>query len=104
MEGFRVTFFTQQSREHQGKSVACWIVDEAKKLGTRGATLFTGKAGFGHDGRFHSSNLFDLEDPPLQVVLILTPQECDKLFARIETEKLRVFYTKSLVEYGVTSE
>ncbi len=104
MEGYRVTFFTQQNREHQGVSLARWIVEEAKKLGFRGATLFSGKEGFGHDGRFHSDNLFDLEDPPLQVVLILTAQECENLFARIEAEGVRVFYTKSMVEFGVTSE
>ena len=69
MEGYLVTFFTQHNREHGGMPVATWIIEEAKKLGVRGATLFSGKEGFGHDGRFHSDNYFDLEDPPVQVAM-----------------------------------
>ena len=67
MQGYYVTFFTQQSRTHGDVPVARWLIEEARKLGVRGATLFSGKEGFGHDGRFHSDSYFDLEDQPLQV-------------------------------------
>lgn len=36
MEGYLVTFFTQQNREYEGVSLARWIVDEARKLGAAG--------------------------------------------------------------------
>ena len=32
------------------------------KIGARGATLTSGKEGFGHDGQYHSESIFDLED------------------------------------------
>ena len=104
MEGYLVTFFTQQNREHAGMPLANWIVEEAKQLGVRGATLFTGSEGFGHDGRFHSGGYFDLEDQPLQVVLALTSHECDQLFARIRENNLRIFHTKCRAEFGYTCE
>ncbi len=104
MEGYLVTFFTQHNREHGGMPVATWIIEEAKKLGVRGATLFSGKEGFGHDGRFHSDNYFDLEDPPVQVAMALTFEECDRLLARFAESGLRVFYTRSRIEFGFTSE
>lgn len=104
MEGYFVTFFTQQNREHDGTPLASWIVEEAKRLGVRGATLFSGKEGFGHDGRFHSESLFDLEDPPVQVGMALTEAECEKLMVRIREARLRVFFTKSKIEFGFTSE
>ena len=94
MQGYFVTFFTQQSREHNGMSVASWIVEEARRLGVRGATLFSGSEGFGHDGRFHSDNFFDLEDPPVQVALALTQDECDKLMGRFNETGLRIFLHK----------
>jgi len=56
MRGFLVIFFTQQSRRHQGKMLGDWIVDLAKEMGLRGATLSTGIEGFGHTGRLHSSH------------------------------------------------
>ena len=104
MLGYYVTFFTQQSRTHDDVPVAQWLIEEARKLGVGGATLFTGKEGFGHDGRFHSDNYFDLEDPPLQVGMALSAEECDALMARIRESRLRIFYTKAAVEYGFTSE
>ncbi|WP_027721593.1 DUF190 domain-containing protein [Maridesulfovibrio zosterae] len=104
MEGYLVTFFTQQNREHEGVSVANWLIDKAQKLGVSGATLFSGKEGFGHDGRFHSDGYFDLQDPPLQVAMALSVEECDRLMSCLEKKKLRVFYTKSKVEFGFTSE
>jgi PII-like signaling protein len=104
MQGYFVTFFTQQSREHNGMPVASWIVEEARRLGVRGATLFSGSEGFGHDGRFHSDNFFDLEDPPVQVALALSKDECDNLMARFTETGLRVFFTKSEIEFGFTSD
>jgi len=102
MQGYIVTFFTQQNREHDGVSVANWLVETAKQLGVRGATLLSGQEGFGHDGRFHSESIFDLEDRPLQVVLVLTDDECERLFAAVNKKQLVVFYTKTATEFGMT--
>ena len=104
MKGYLVTFFTQQNREHKGVSLAKWIVEEAMKLGVSGATLLSGKEGFGHDGRFHSDSFFDYEDPPLQVAMAVTFDECERLMGCLEKNKVRVFYTKSEVTFGFTFE
>lgn len=104
MEGYLVTFFTQQNRQYQNVSLGKWIVEEARKLGVCGATLFYGKEGFGHDGRFHSDNYFDDEDLPLQVTMALTYDECDRLMSCLKKNQVRVFYTKSKVTFGFTSE
>ena len=104
MQGYLITFFTQESREHEGMPVANWIVEAARGIGARGATLFSGREGFGHDGRFHSDNFFDLEDTPVQVALALSEDECDALLARCAKSGLRVFYTKSAIEFGFTSD
>ena len=104
MQGYLVTFFTQRSREYDGLSLAAWIVEEARKLGVRGATLSSGQQGFGHDGRSHSDNFFEQEDPPQQVAMAMTRCECDKLMAVLAEHHLRVFYTKAEVEFGFTSQ
>lgn len=104
MKGYIVSFFTQQNRMHEGVSVANWIVEKAKQLGIRGATLLSGQEGFGHDGRFHSESIFDLEDRPMQVILVLTPDECDQLFASIKDSHISIFFTKTATEFGNTSD
>ena len=103
MHGYLITFFTQKNREQDGMPLADWIVEEARKIGVRGATLFSGQEGFGHDGRFHSDNYFDFEDKPQLVTMALTHDECDCLLSRLQAKQLRVFYTKSRVEFGFTS-
>ena len=103
-KGYFVVFFTQQNRRHQDRPVAEWVLDEAKRLGVRGATVFSGKEGVGHDGRCHTDNYFDFEDSPVQVAMALTGQECDLLLARLAENDLRVFFTKSEIEFGFTTE
>jgi PII-like signaling protein len=104
MEGYLLTLFTQRSREHGETSLADWIVAEAKELGVSGATLQAATEGFGHDGRSHSAGFFDLEDQPVQVVMAVSPDECERLFARFRDEGVRVFYTKARVEFGFSGE
>jgi PII-like signaling protein len=104
MHGFQLTFFTQQNREHGGARLAEWIVGEAKRIGIRGATVFTATEGFGHDGRFHSADFFDLSDQPLQVVMAVSSGEAETLFARLKAEKVRVFYTLAPIEFGMLGE
>lgn len=102
MHGFQLTFFTQQLRRHGDMLLAEWLVEEAKRLDIRGATLITATEGFGHDGRFHSADLFDLADQPLQVVMAVSIEEAQRLFARLNEEQVRVFYTKTPIEFGMT--
>jgi uncharacterized protein len=101
MQGYLITFFTQQDRMHQGVPLAQWLFDQASQLGLEGVTLNAGIAGMGHDGRRHAINLFDLSDQPVQVSMVLDSLEVERLFADIGKEDLRVFYTKAPVEFGV---
>ncbi len=104
MKGYTVTFFTQQSRGRGDLTLARWLVNKARQLGIRGATILSGQEGFGHDGRYHSESMFDLEDCPMQVVLVLTDEECERLFDAINQEGLSIFYTKTATEFGITSQ
>src|ERR1035437_3438787 len=38
MNGYQITFFTQQDHRHNGKPVGDWLVHLAQELGLRGAT------------------------------------------------------------------
>lgn len=100
MNGYQVTFFTQQDHRHKGKPVGDWLVHLAKELGLRGATLTAAGEGFGHRGRIHSVHFFELADQPVEVVMALTVEESERLFARLKAEQVRLFYVKAAVEFG----
>ncbi|SFG98429.1 PII-like signaling protein [Pseudomonas syringae] len=100
MKAFLVTFFTQQNRRYKGKMLGDWVVDLAKEMGLRGATLSTGIEGFGHTGRLHSSHFFELADQPTEIRMAITEDESEQLFKRLELEDISLFYIKTPVELG----
>ena len=100
MNGYQITFFTQQDRRHHGKQIGDWLVHLAKEMGLRGATMFAASEGFGHHHRIHSAHFFDLADQPVEVVMAVSAEESDRLFARLRAEGVHVFYVKSTVEFG----
>ena len=104
MQGFQLTFFTQQDRRHAGKPLGEWLLDEARRLGIGGATLLTGSEGFGHGGKLHSAHFFELADQPVELTLAVSAAEAERLFARLGEVGVKVFYVKTPVEYGTTGE
>ena len=65
-----------------------------------GASAFVGTTGFGQDRRFHSAHMFDLVDHPVQITMVVTEEECDRLFALLTKEKLDLFVRLLPVEFG----
>ena len=104
MNGYQLTFFTQQDRLQHGKPLGHWLIDLARTMGIRGATLIAAAEGFGHHGRFHSSHFFDLAEQPLEVVMAVTNEECDLLFEKLRAEGVKLFYVKAPIEFGVLGE
>jgi PII-like signaling protein len=104
MKGYQVTFFTQQDRRHRGKPLAKWLVQLASELGLRGATLIPASEGIGHDHRLHSAHFFELAEQPLLIIMAVTSEEADRLFGRLQAEEVRIFYVKTVVEFGVLGD
>lgn len=104
MEGYQLTFFTQQDHKHRGVPLGEWLLKEALKLGIGGATLTTAAEGFGHHGKIHSARFFELADQPVEVTMALTESDTKKLFRRLQEEKIKVFYVKTPIEFGTTGD
>lgn len=104
MHGYQLTFFTQQSRKHNGLPLGEWLLQEARKLGIRGATLTAANQGFGHDGKLHSAHFFELSDQPIEVIMALSEADAERMFARLHEEKINIFFVKTPIEYGMSGE
>ena len=104
MQGFQITFFTQQDRRHGHTPMAQWLLLEARKLGLSGGTLMGAGEGFGHHGKLHSAHFFELADQPIEVTFAASGADADRLFQRLREEKVDVFYVKIPIEFGMTSE
>jgi len=104
MQGYQLTFFTQQDRKHGRFPMADWLLEEARKMGIGGATLITATEGFGHQRKLHSAHFFELADQPVEVTIALTEADAERLFQRLRDEKINVFYVKTPIEFGMTGE
>ncbi len=104
MNGFQLTFFTQQDRLHGTTPLGQWLLLEAKKLGLRGATLTAAGEGFGHDGKLHSAHFFELADQPIEVTMALSAADVQRLMDRLLQENIKVFYVKTPIEFGMTGD
>ena len=100
MNGYQITFFTNQHHRHKGKPLGDWLIHLAQEMGLRGATLVAGGEGYGHHRRIHSVHFFELAEQPVEVMLALTGEETKRLFARLESENVHLFYVKTPVEFG----
>jgi PII-like signaling protein len=100
MQGYQVTFFTQQDRMHGTQPLAQWLLAQTRLLGIRGATLSGSLQGIGHDGVNHAITMFDLSDQPVQVTMIVGEDESQRLFDHLVHEQVELFYMKSPVEFG----
>lgn len=102
MNGYQISFFTVQGHRHKGKPIGDWLVHIAKEMGLGGATLIAGAEGFGHHRRMHSAHFIELTDQPLEVVMILSVAESERLFERLNREGVHLFYAKTPTEFGTT--
>jgi len=101
MNGYQVTFFTQQDRRNHGMPLADWLLKAAKGLGIAGGTVIAAVEGLGHDKRLHSAHFFELADQPVEITFALSEAEVSALFELLSRENIRLFYTKMPVEFGV---
>jgi uncharacterized protein len=104
MHGFQLTFFTQQDHKQDGLPLAEWLVREARQLKIGGATLVAAAEGYGRDRKLHAARFFELGDQPLEVTLAVTADEAEQLFAHLAEHKVKVFYVKMPIEFGVSGE
>ncbi|NCB55936.1 MAG: DUF190 domain-containing protein [Gammaproteobacteria bacterium] len=104
MQGFKLTFFTQQDRSVHEQSLALWLIQQAKEMGIRGATLSAASEGFGHDRKLHSAHFFELTEQPLQVTMAVTAEEAEQMFALLKKEGVNIFYTQAAIEFGMSGE
>lgn len=104
MQGYQLTFFTQQDRKHGHMPLGDWLVEAARQLGIGGATLIAATEGYGHGHKLHSAHFFELADQPIEVTMALSAQEAERLFQRLREEKINIFFVKTPIEFGMTGE
>ncbi|MHB1678102.1 MAG: DUF190 domain-containing protein [Sulfuriferula sp.] len=105
MKGTCLKFYVHENRKHHHLLAYEWLLEQAKKLGIHGGSVFKAIAGYGRYGVLHEETFFELAaDLPVELVFVVSDEEAEQLLALIQTEKISLFYVKMPVEYGVMNE
>ncbi|MDN7799423.1 MULTISPECIES: DUF190 domain-containing protein [Burkholderiaceae] len=104
MNGFLLTFYTEQNKRHGHRTICEWLLHEVRELGIHGATVISGSEGIGHAGAHHAAHMLKLNDQPVQIILAVTDDESQRLLDVVKAEHVHVFYTRTPVEYGLLGE
>lgn len=104
MKGYQLEFFVEQNKRHGHQALWEWLLEAARTHNIRGATVFMGAMGYGAHRRVHSAHFFELADQPVEVTMVVTEEEAERLFAMLEEEKVHLFFVKVAVEFGTLGE
>ncbi len=100
MNGFQLTFFTEQSTHYQHLPLGEWLVEFAKQEGVLGATLVSGTEGLDHLGHLHAAHFLSGADHPVVVTISTDELGCKKLLEALAKESISLSYLKLPIEYG----
>lgn len=104
MNGYQINFYTLQNRKHQDQPLAEWLLEKAQIMGIRGATVIHADESFGSDRQIHATRFFEQSAQPVMVIMVVTETEANTLFDLIKSTDIKLFYTKTPVEFGVIGE
>lgn len=82
----RIRVYIGEDDKYKGRPTAEFIVEEARKLGLAGATVFRGCIGFGANSRIHTTKILRLsEDLPVVVEIVEHPEKLPPLLDLLDT-------------------
>jgi uncharacterized protein len=103
MGGIHLEFFVHEGERHHGALMSDWLLGEAQRIGIAGGSAFRAVAGYGRHGVMHEQHFYELAgNLPVQVVFLTSRELAERLLKRLADEKLKLVYSISETEYGVT--
>jgi PII-like signaling protein len=103
MQGCFLKFYVAENRRHHHKLAYEWLLEEARRLGIHGGSVFRALAGFGRNGRLHEDRFIELAgDLPVEVGFVVTQAEANAFLEHIRAQGLNLFYLRVPVEAGFT--
>ena len=101
MQNVHLKIYVTEKQRHNGEPLHEWLLEQAKKLGVPGGSVFRAIAGYGRHGHLHEETFFELAgEMPVQVEFVLDAQHADSLLNALRAHKLNLFYVRYAVESG----
>lgn len=100
--GMRLEIYFPENAKHEKAVLQEWLFRAARWIGIDGGALYKAVAGYGRHGELRDGGFFDDDrTQPMMACFITTPLLAENFLKYLEQEGLRLFYTRSEIEYGV---
>ncbi|MCE5232103.1 MAG: DUF190 domain-containing protein [Mizugakiibacter sp.] len=101
-QGVYLRFFMHATARHGGMLLYEWILEQAKREGLAGGSVFRAIAGFGRHGVLHEEHFFELAgDLPVKVEFILREPEAERLLEIVRDSGAALVYARAPTAFGV---
>ena len=101
MPSVSLRIYMTEKQRHNGQLLYEWLLDEARKMGIEGGSVFRSIAGYGWHGQLHDETFFELAgELPIQVEFVLQAQLADEYIAMLQPLDLKLFYARYSVGIG----
>ena len=101
MQSVYLKFYVSEKQRHDGKMLYEWLLEEAKRQGMPGGSVFRAIAGYGRHGHLHEETFFELAgELPLQIEFVLEADKAEHLLDSLRSQNLNLFYVRYPVETG----
>jgi len=102
MQSIYLKFYLTEKQKHGNQLLYEWLLEQAKRVGISGGTVFRSIAGFGRHGSLHSETFIELGgELPVQVEFILEQRQLEEFIATLGAYKLNIRYVSYPVTAGV---
>lgn len=101
MQNVYLKFYSSEKQRHGSKLLYEWLLEEAKRQGVPGGSVFRAIAGYGRHGHLHEQSFFELAgEMPVQIEFMLDAQLADRLLESLRSQQLNLRYVRYAVDSG----
>jgi PII-like signaling protein len=102
IEGVQLCFYLHLRARHDGMLLSEWLLEQARRLGIGGGSVFRAIAGFGRHGVLREEAFFELaDDLPVKVEFLLATEQAQAFLAHVRGAGVHVVYATSAIRFGV---
>lgn len=102
MKGCALRLYMHEDQKHDGMLLYEWLIEQAKRRGIHGVSVFRTVAGYGRHGRIHEQHFFELAGSMTVLVeFVVRCEEADAIVQMLEEEHAPLFWARIPLEFGV---
>ncbi|MBP8924781.1 MAG: DUF190 domain-containing protein [Pseudomonadales bacterium] len=100
--GVHLTFYCHSRTRHDGLLLSEWLLEQAKKHGLGGGSVFRAISGFGRHGVLHEEQFFELaDDLPVKIEFLLHEDQAEMLLQLVRDAKVDATYARYPASFAV---